>query len=39
MKKDLKYIGYGGYGNQLRDVLHIDDLCSLILKQVKYILE
>ena len=37
MKKDLKYIGYGGYGNQLRDVLHIDDLCSLILKQVKYI--
>ena len=37
VKKDLKYIGYGGYGNQLRDVLHIDDLCSLILKQVKYI--
>ncbi len=37
MKKDLKYIGYGGKGNQLRDVLHIDDLCSLILKQVKYI--
>ncbi len=37
MKKDLKYIGYGGNGNQLRDVLHIDDLCSLILKQVKYI--
>jgi len=37
MKKDLKYIGYGGNGNQLRDVLHIDDLCRLILKQVKYI--
>ena len=37
MKKDLKYIGYGGNGNQLRDVLHIDDLCSLILKQVKSI--
>ena len=37
MKKDLKYIGYGGNGNQLRDVLHIDDLCSLILKQLKYI--
>ena len=37
VKKDLKYIGYGGFGNQLRDVLHIDDLCSLILKQVKNI--
>ena len=32
-----KYIGYGGNGNQLRDVLHIDDLCSLILKQLKNI--
>ena len=37
IKKDLKYIGYGGSGNQLRDVLHIDDLCSLILKQLKNI--
>ena len=36
MKKDLKYIGYGGKGNQLRDVLHIDDLCSLILNSKIY---
>ena len=31
----IKYIGYGGYGNQVRDVLHIDDLCELILIQIK----
>lgn len=35
MKKKLKYIGFGGYGNQIRDVLHIDDLCDLIFKQIK----
>tara|TARA_Y100000294_G_C8514997_1_gene320439 strand:+ start:57 stop:1082 length:1026 start_codon:yes stop_codon:yes gene_type:complete len=35
--KDLKYIGFGGYGNQVRDVLHIDDLNNLILKQLKSI--
>ena len=34
-KKNLNYIGYGGYGNQVRDVLHIDDLCNLILIQIK----
>ncbi len=34
-KKSLKYIGYGGYGNQIRDVLHIHDLCNLILTQIK----
>jgi CDP-paratose 2-epimerase len=34
-KKNLKYIGYGGYGNQLRDVLHIDDLVELINIQIK----
>ena len=34
-KKSLKYIGYGGYGNQIRDVLHINDLCNLILTQIK----
>ena len=36
-KKKLSYIGYGGYGNQIRDVLHIDDLCELILLQIKNI--
>ena len=35
MKQDLKYIGYGGFGNQVRDVLHIDDLCDLIIIQIK----
>ena len=36
-KKKLSYIGYGGYGNQIRDVLHIDDLSELILIQIKNI--
>ena len=34
-KSKMKYIGYGGYGNQVRDVLHIDDLCELIFLQIK----
>ena len=34
-KKNLSYIGYGGHGNQVRDVIHINDLCELILIQVK----
>ena len=32
---NMKYIGYGGFGNQVRDVLHIEDLCELILLQIK----
>lgn len=32
--RKLSYIGYGGTGKQVRDVLHIDDLCSLILLQI-----
>jgi len=36
-KKDLSYIGFGGHGHQVRDVLHIDDLCDLILKQINKI--
>ncbi|MBF0489603.1 MAG: NAD-dependent epimerase/dehydratase family protein [Candidatus Omnitrophica bacterium] len=31
--KALSYIGYGGKGKQVRDLLHIDDLTDLILKQ------
>ena len=34
-KLKLKYIGFGGHGNQIRDVLHIDDLNELILLQIK----
>ena len=37
MKKKLSYIGYGGTGNQVRDVLHIYDLCELIGIQIKKI--
>lgn len=36
-KKNLKYIGYGGSGNQIRDVLHIYDLCKIIEIQIKKI--
>ena len=34
-KKNLSYIGYNGSGKQMRDVLHIFDLCKLILLQIK----
>ena len=34
-KKNLNYIGYGGHGNQIRDVLHISDLIDLLKKQIK----
>jgi CDP-paratose 2-epimerase len=37
LKKDLVYIGYGGHGNQVRDVLHIDDFTKLINLQIKKI--
>ncbi len=36
-KKDLSYIGYGGLGNQIRDIIHIDDVCEIILKQINSI--
>ena len=36
-KKKMKYIGYGGLGNQVRDVLHIDDLSELISLQIRKI--
>ncbi len=29
-KRPLKYIGFGGKGKQVRDLLHVDDLCRLI---------
>jgi len=29
-KRPLKYIGFGGKGKQVRDILHIDDLFNLI---------
>ncbi|MBL6861290.1 MAG: NAD-dependent epimerase/dehydratase family protein [Candidatus Pelagibacter bacterium] len=34
-KQKLSYIGFGGNGHQIRDVLHIDDVCEVILIQIK----
>jgi len=36
-KKKLKYIGFNGSGKQLRDVIHIEDVCEIILLQLKNI--
>ncbi len=33
-KQSLKYIGYGGFGKQIRDILHIQDLTDLIDLQI-----
>jgi len=33
-KQSLKYIGYGGTGKQVRDILHVDDLVELIDLQI-----
>ena len=35
LKKKLKYIGFGGTGHQVRDIIHIDDVCKIILLQIK----
>ena len=34
-KLGLRYLGYNGKGEQVRDVLFIEDLCNLILRQIK----
>ena len=36
-KKKLSYIGFEGTGSQVRDVIHIEDVCRLIALQVKKI--
>ena len=33
--RPLNYIGYGGSGKQVRDVLHVQDLCDLIEIQLR----
>jgi CDP-paratose 2-epimerase len=33
----LKYIGYGGAGKQVRDLLHVDDLLRLVLHQIAHL--
>ena len=35
LKKNLSYIGFGGNGHQVRDLLHIDDVCKIIHLQIK----
>lgn len=32
--RSLKYIGYGGTGKQVRDILHVDDLFDLLVLQL-----
>ena len=34
--KPLKYIGYGGTGKQVRDMLHVADLCDLVTEQISH---
>lgn len=36
---ELKYFGYNGSGKQLRDVVHVADVCDLIYEQVRRINE
>jgi CDP-paratose 2-epimerase len=33
-RRPLSYIGYGGTGKQVRDFLHVDDLCDLLVEQI-----
>ncbi len=33
-EKPLSYIGYGGAGKQVRDLLHVDDLVDLVEEQI-----
>tara|TARA_E500000178_G_scaffold253941_1_gene250527 strand:+ start:2722 stop:3747 length:1026 start_codon:yes stop_codon:yes gene_type:complete len=35
LKKNLSYIGFGGNGHQIRDIIHIDDVNEIILIQIK----
>ncbi len=35
-KKRLAYIGFGGSGKQVRDALHVDDFCDLIVHQATH---
>ena len=34
LERPLRYIGYGGCGHQVRDVLHVDDLADLVERQL-----
>ena len=32
--RPLTYVGYGGTGKQVRDLLHVDELCDLVIGQL-----
>ena len=34
-QRPLSYIGFGGSGKQIRDFLHVDDFCALIIDQIR----
>jgi CDP-paratose 2-epimerase len=36
LNRGLNYIGFGGTGKQVRDFLHIDDFCDLVLDQIAH---
>lgn len=36
-KNKLNYIGFGGKGKQVRDVIHIDDVCEIIFLQLQHL--
>jgi CDP-paratose 2-epimerase len=35
-RRELSYIGFQGTGKQVRDVLHIDDFCDLLVDQIQH---
>lgn len=35
-EKKLAYIGFGGAGKQVRDFLHVDDFCDLVIDQLHH---
>jgi CDP-paratose 2-epimerase len=35
LQRPLRYIGFGGNGYQVRDILHVQDLASLVHKQIE----
>jgi len=34
-RRPLQFIGYGGQGKQVRDALHVEDVCDLIVTQLQ----
>ncbi|HEY3450191.1 MAG TPA: NAD-dependent epimerase/dehydratase family protein [Myxococcales bacterium] len=36
-RRPLRYLGFGGTGKQVRDLLHVDDLCDLVQLQLAQI--